>query len=85
MHNVRPGIDQELFEIPVAALDGKPVGELLRHQQLAVADPNNVATRDPRHLSGMAVGDLATTDDADFKHETIFDGSLQKTAPVQLK
>ena len=58
--------------------------ELLRHQQLAIADSNNFASRDPLHLSSVAISDLATTDDANLKHETLLDGSLQKKAPARL-
>ena len=85
MNNIWLCIRQELWDIPIPTLDRKPIGKLLRHEQLAIADSNNFAPRDPLHLSSVAISDLAAADNANLKHETLLDGSLQKKAPVQLK
>ena len=84
MNNVRSGIGQEYRNILIRTLDWKPIRKLLRHQHLTVADSNNFASRDPLHLSSVAISDLATADNANLKHEMLLDGSLQKKAPVQL-
>ena len=68
VHDVRPGVVEQLADVAEVAPDREPLAQLPRHQRLAVADADDLAPVDPPDLRRVGVRDLAAADDRDLKH-----------------
>src|SRR5262249_8795261 len=66
---------QQASQILVPALDRKSLEELLRHQRLPIASGDDLAPFHALNLRRVRVGDLAASDDGDFKHDSLSSGS----------
>ncbi len=66
--HVGPGLGDEFAEVGELGFHRETIGELLGHEWFAVADADDFAATDSLNLSGVEIGNLAATDDGDFKH-----------------
>ena len=65
VNDVRLGRRQQFREVAGVAADAKALGELLGHQQFAIADADDARGRNALDRRHVLVGDLAAADDRD--------------------
>src|SRR5260370_32016562 len=80
VNNIGPAFTQQCVNVAEVPFDRKSLAELLRHQRFPVADPDDLATLNSLDLRGVGVGNLAASNDGNFKHCLLLAGRHRNTA-----